>query len=167
MAATRNERNYRPDELRALMDTAGNWAESWDDVIDYLRDGANRDPGIVPERASNMLSDVEFLQRKNIRFTRDYRKMWQKLTGEDAAHLPPPRKLDPAAVDPLEMQADYLGELEFPCEKKAIVRAARLNNAPGRIMDRVEQLPDRLYEDRDALLEELDDANWDTTQQQH
>lgn len=167
MTATRNERGYAPDELRALMDSAGRWARSWDDVVGYLHDGANHDTGIGREHATDMIRDVQSLQQENVRFTRDYRKMWQKLTGEDATHLPPPHPLDPYAVDPLEMQGDYFHELEFPCERKSIVRAARLNNAPGRVMERLEALPDRTYQDRDALLEELDDAHWDTTQQQH
>lgn len=148
---------YAPTELKALMDDAGTWAESWDDVLRHLHD-SDSTTGPVPD----LVRDVESLRRNEVRFTRDYRKIWQRLTGEDGAHLPPPRRLDPYAIDPLEMQDDYLHELAFPCGRKEIVRAARLNNAPGRVMERLEALPDRTYDDHNALLEELDDASWDT-----
>lgn len=56
-------------------------------------------------------------------------------------------------IDPFEVQADYLETLDFPCSKKDVLRASRLNNAPAHVTERLELLPERSYGSAAELLE--------------
>lgn len=157
-------RDYDADALRRLMDHIGEWARDWDDVQAYLARDAH-DTALDAAQLPALREDVGVLQRDNMRFTRDYRKIWQRLTGEPAEHLPPPMNADPRDVDPVELRMDYLNDVEFPADKREIMRAARTSGAPSRIIDRIEALDDRRhYRDSDELLEELDDADWNPPQ---
>lgn len=156
---------YNEHDLRELMNEVGEWASDWDDVLLYLQGPRERGSAIRLDRIAPMRRDIESLQDQQARFTRDYRKIWQRLTGMPGERLPPPEKADPHAMDPFEIELDYFGDLEFPADKRQLIRAARLNGAPGRVMERIEALDNADYRNRDDLLEELHDADWSATQQ--
>ena len=158
----RRDGEYDVDDLRELMNNIGGWAGSWDDVLLYLEGPAERDAGFSSDRIPSLIGAIRRLQRDNTRFTRDYRKIWQRLDGGSATRMPPPAHADPHALDPFEVQTDYLAELEFPADKRELLRIARHNNAPTRVMDQIEALGDKQYRNRDELLEELNDADWCT-----
>lgn len=68
----------------------------------------------------------------------------------------------PPAMIAAELEQDYFAEMDFPCTHREVLRAARANNAPGRIMDRIEKLGGGEFRSRDELLETLR-AGWNTT----
>lgn len=80
------ERAYTALHLKQLMDETRSWARSWDDILRYLQDSATTGTWTMPQLAD----DVRHLKNDNVRFTTDYRRMWQALTGENAEpHLTP------------------------------------------------------------------------------
>ena len=155
---------YNEHDLHELMNCVGEWARDWDDVLRYLEGPREPAVAIPADRIPAIIRDVSWLQQ-HARYTRDYRKIWQRLTGIAGDELAPPSRTDPHAVDPFEIQADYLGDLEFPADKRQLIRTARLNGAPGRVMERIEALTNAEYRDRDELLEEMNDADWRPAQQ--
>lgn len=158
-------RGYDEQDLHNLMNHVGEWARSWDDVLRYLQSPRDNEPAIPPATIHAMMNDIADLQEQQARYTRDYRKIWQRITGAPGECLPPPEKADPSAMDPFEIEVDYFGDLEFPADKRQLIRAARLSGAPGRVMERIEALDKADYRNRDELLEELNDADWSTSQQ--
>lgn len=156
--------DYNENDLRELLNEVGDWASGWDDVLLYLHE-PRRGSVIRFDRIAALRRDIESLQDRQARFTRDYRKIWQRLTGMPGERLPPPDRADPHAMDPFEIEVDYFGDLEFPADKRLLIRAARLNGAPGRVMERIEALENTDYRNRDELLEDLHDADWSATQQ--
>ena len=68
---------------------------------------------------------------------------------EDSA-LPP--------VDPLELEAKYLLGLSLPATKADILETARANDAPERVIDVLERLEDREYDNVPRLLGHVQDV---------
>ncbi len=55
-------------------------------------------------------------------------------------------------VDPLELEAKYLLGLSLPATKNDVIETARLNDAPQRVLDVLERIDDREYENVPTLL---------------
>lgn len=151
------ERGYGIAQLQMLMERVGDTAGSWRELIEFLDSGERERIGLHQRHAWAMVDDLYILNRAGVYYTADYREVWRRLTGESVGYLP--ASPNTRAPDPAELQHDYFDELNFPATKKDVLRAARINNAPTRVMDRVEELSSDNYRNRHELMEALRDAN--------
>lgn len=57
-------------------------------------------------------------------------------------------------VNPIQVQK-YLSGVDYPCDRRDIVRAARNNGAGAEIVDALESMPDRMFDGPNAVSEAM------------
>lgn len=155
------QRTYDHSDLKELMDNTGGWARSWDDVLRYLRGPAERDADFAKKELPALVEDIERLRDEKVPFDWDYRKAWRAITGERESHLPPPEGLKEPPTNPIELEDRYLKGLGFPADKEAVLGRARRNHAPERVVQLLERLKKKEFEDLPDLVEAVGDLTWD------
>lgn len=53
----------------------------------------------------------------------------------------------------------YLEGLDFPARHKEMLRQAHVNDAPDEVIDRLQNISDGTYEDRDEVVKALDGSS--------
>jgi hypothetical protein len=53
--------------------------KNWDDVLLYLESPKERQADFTQQKVADLSSDIQVLKEDNVRFTPDYREMWNEL----------------------------------------------------------------------------------------
>jgi hypothetical protein len=154
-------RPYDASDLKALMDLARDWALSWDDVLGLLTGPAMDGSDFDQEQIAAMVQDIERLRSRDADFATDYREVWRAITGEEADELPAPPDIEAAPTNPVELNERYLAGLEFPAAKVDILEHARARQAPLRVLEVLDGLPDCDYPDMTELLVRVGELAWE------
>jgi hypothetical protein len=154
-------RPYDAWDLKALMDMARDWALSWDELVGLLTGPAMNASDFDQEQIAALVQDIEVLRRREVDFTTDYREVWRAITGEEVDELPPPPAIEPAPTNPVELNEQYLAGLEFPVGKADILEHARARQAPLRVLEVLDGLPDCDYSDMSDLLARAGELAWE------
>ena len=149
-------RPYDSQDLRELMDNAGGWAQSWDDVLWYLKHVAAHDNEFSLADVPALADDVRELGRRHAPFTTDYRQLYKELTGQ-----PCQDRAEPAARQAnlhLRLLADkWLQGLRFPAGNEDVLERAKANHAPAPILQVLKPLKDPRYATMGRLLQAVQD----------
>ena len=156
-----DDRPYDAADLKALMDSARGWAQSWDDLLRYLTGAAIDTADFDQEQLAAFIRDIERLNRQGVDFATDYRELWRAITGEESARMPPPADIEPAPTNPVELENDYLSGLEFPAAKPTILEHVKKRQAPLRVIEVLERLEDKQYPAMGDLLAEVAQLAWE------
>jgi hypothetical protein len=155
------DRTYDSSDLKELMGNVGGWAENWNDVIRYLKGPAIDDADFARDEIPQLIEDFESLKDNNISFTTDYRRIYEMITGEKHADLPPPEGIRESPTNPLELEDEFLAGLSIPAFKSDVLKQARKNNAPARVLNVLQKIEDKEYLSMGVLLEAIGDHAWD------
>lgn len=154
------QRPYNALDLKELMESTGGWAKNWDHVLRYLHGPAVRDSDFPEKKVPALLEDIEGVKRRGIKFTVDYRNVWEAITGEKTRDLPPPKGVVEPATNPIELEDQYLKDLSFPATKEDVRRTAHACDAPERVMAILSEIEDKRYGDLGELLEAIGERSW-------
>jgi hypothetical protein len=154
-------RPYDASDLKELMDNAGGWAKNWDDVLLYLKGPAPYDADFVKDEVPALIKDVSDLKEHDADFTTDYRQVWHEISGESPKDMKPPEGVKEPKTNPRELEDKYLKGLKFPARRADVLKAAKDNDAPPRVMDVLKKVDDKAYRDMGMLIEEVGDLTWD------
>lgn len=77
------KRTYGESDIKVLMNNTSAWARDWDDLLHYLEDTG--DVALNAVEVPRLIEDVKHLKEDDVRFTTDYRELWQELTGNGMA----------------------------------------------------------------------------------
>lgn len=150
------DRPYDSSDLRELMDNAGGWAQSWDDILWYLKHVAAHDNEFSLADVPALADDVRELGRRHAPFTTDYRQMYKELTGQECR--------DPAAAAARRqnlhlrhLAEKWLQGLLFPAGSEDVLDRAKANHAPGPVLQVLKQLKEPRYASMGKLLQEVQD----------
>ena len=148
-------------DVKEVMDNVGGWAHSWDDVLWYVEGPAVYDANIARREVPQLRNLFEDAERKHLPYTTDYRQVWQELTGEDAAGLPPQEGVKSHGFNPRHLADDLQEELEFPASKGAIMHAAERRHEPRPALEALQKIENRQYDNVWMVIEEVGDQTWD------
>jgi hypothetical protein len=158
---TNASRPYDASDLKAVMDLVRDWALSWNDVLGLLTGPAMHGADFDQEQIAALVRDIERLQRLDVDFATDYREVWRAITGEEADELPAPPDIQAVPTNPVELNERYLAGLEFPAAKADILKHARARQAPLRVLEALDGLPDCDYSDMTELLVRVGELAWE------
>ncbi len=155
------KRSYTSWDLRELMAHTGGWAKGWDDLIGFLRGPGQYDDDFDKEDIPEMINDIEKLKAEHAPFTTNYRKLYQEITGKKGKDLAAPLRPPRAATDPKELKEKFLCGLVFPAGKNDAINEARKNGAPRPVLEILDKIQDKRYDNIDLLVEEIGEQTWD------
>lgn len=150
---------FTSEQLKALIDSTSGWAESWDDVVYYLKTVAVADTHLPPEVVDAVRDAVLRAKQHDVEFTTDYRQLWEAVTGEPAEGLEPP-EVRYVPANPIELKRVYLAGLTFPADRARAYAYAEDRGAPWRVLQTIRQLPHKEYRSLDEFLDAVGDIAW-------
>lgn len=120
------QRSYDVNDLKVVMENTRSWASSWDDVLHYLDGSVDRHRQLSSDAADELSSDIRSLKRDNVRFTSNYREIWNQLDVARKADNDSPPATASSRV------ADVMSRLESREYRELSAQLARERNARWR-----------------------------------
>jgi hypothetical protein len=153
-----SKRPYDESDLKEVYDNIGADVGSWDDLITYLKGPAAYDADFAKDEIAPMVEDIQRLKDRKERFTQDYRRVWELITGEKAKGKPQDLKKHP--LNPIQAQRMF-EDMDFPTSKREMVRHAQKKGVSDQVAALLEKVEDDRFESLGRMLEEIGDQAWD------
>jgi hypothetical protein len=152
---------YDSSDLEELLDNAGGWAKSWDDLLWYIDTEAVYDADFAKNEIEPMYRAIEKVKNEGKPFTTDYRLLYTYITNKPCQNCKPSKGVRDWGFSDREVVEKWLKGLNFPTKKNQAVETAKRNNAPDNIIDYLEKIEDKEYRAVGMILEEIGDLTWD------
>lgn len=152
---------YDSSDLEELMDNAGGWAKSWDDILWYIDTEAVYDADFARDEIQPMHAAIEKIKNEDKPFTTDYRQLYSYITGKPCENCKPSKGVKDWGFSDREIAEKWLKGLKYPATKNQAVKTARKNHAPQNVIDLLGKIEDKDYPDVGMILEEVGDLTWD------
>jgi hypothetical protein len=143
-------------DLKTVMDRVGGRAQSWDDVVEFLKSPAVEETGLNQTKAKALIRALRNLKKEDFPFITDYRDLWFKVTGQFDKQLPPPEEFRQPPTSVEQIEDVYLKGLDFPTENNTVIGTAETNHAPSRVIAILKMIDDVEYENMDSLLTQIE-----------
>ena len=152
---------YDSSDLEELMDNAGGWSRSWDDILWYIDNEAVYDADFARDEIQPMHEAISKVKSENKPFTTDYRLLYTYITGKRCKNCKPSKGVKDWGFSDREIAEKWLKGIDFPAEKNEAIKTAQKNLAPEKIISLLNKIEDKQYKAVGMILEEIGDLTWD------
>jgi hypothetical protein len=156
-----DDQPYDSSDLEELMDNAGGWAKSWNDILWYIDTEAVYDADFARDEIKPIHEAIEKVKNEGKPYTTDYRLLYTYITGKPCENCKPSKGVKDWGFSDREIAEKWLKDLNFPANKETAVEVAKRNGAPYKVVNLLEKIEDKDYEAVGMVLEEIGDLTWD------